>query len=92
MKLKNSWKNVEKAIGVNTIPPKLIKTGSDIIAEPLEQAISCYLCQSIFPDNAKIASVLPLDKGKLDKYCVLNNRSVSILNVFSKIYEKVIEN
>ena len=27
-------------------------------------AESCCLCQWIFQDNAKIASVVPLDKGK----------------------------
>ena len=76
---------------MDTIPPKLIKIGADIIAEPLTQAINCCLRQDIFPDNPKVASVVPLDKGKPDKYDVLNYRSVSILNPFSKIYEKVIK-
>ena len=48
--------------------------------------------QGVFPENAKVASVVPLDKGKPDKYDVLNSRPVSILNAFSKIYEKVIKN
>ena len=81
-----------KAVGVDTIPPKLMKIGADIIAEPLTKAINCCLRQGIFPDNAKIASVVPVDKGKPDKYDVLSYRPVSILNVFSKIYEKVIKN
>ena len=84
--------DIKKAVGVDTIPPKLIKIGADIIAEPLTQAINCCLRQGIFPDNAKIASVVPVDKGKPDKYDVLNYRPVSILNTFSKIYEKVIKN
>ena len=84
--------DIKKAVGVDTIPPKLIKIGADIIAEPLTQAINCCLRQGIFPDNAKIASVVPVDKGKPDKYDVLNYRPVSILNAFSKIYEKVIKN
>ena len=77
---------------VDTIPPKLIKMGSDIIAEPLTQAMNCCLRQGIFPDDAKITFNVPLDKGNPDKYDVLNYRPVSILNVFSKIYEKVIKN
>ena len=77
---------------MDAIPPKLIKIGADIIAEPLTQAINCCLRQGIFPENAKVASVVPLDKGKPDKYDVLNYRPVSILNAFSKIYEKVIKN
>ena len=66
--------DIKKAVGVDTIPPKLIKIGADIIAEPLTQAINCCLRQGIFPDNAKIASVVPVDKGKSDKYDVLNYR------------------
>ena len=77
--------DIKKAVGVDTIPPKLIKIGADIIAEPLTQAINCCLRQGIFPENAKVASVVPLDKGKPDKYDVLNYRPVSILNAFSKI-------
>ena len=83
---------IKKAVGIDTIPPKLIKIGADIIAESLTQAINCCLRQGIFPDNAKIASVVPVDKGKPDKYDVLNYRPVSILDAFSKIYEKVIKN
>ena len=70
----------------------MIKIGADIIAQPLTQAINCCLRQDIFPDNAKIvASVVPPNKGKPDKYDVLNYRPISILNAFSKIYEKVIK-
>ena len=84
--------DIKKAVGVDTIPPKLIKIGADIIADPLTQAINCWLRQGIFPENAKVASVVPLDKGKPDKYDVLNYGPVRILNTFSKIYEKVIKN
>ena len=64
--------DIKKAVGVDTIPPKLIKIGADIIAEPLTQAINCCLRQGIFPENAKVASVVPLDKGKPDKYLFIN--------------------
>ena len=59
--------------------------------QPLTQAINCCLHQGIFPDNAKINSVVPVDKGKPDQY-ILNYRPVSIPKTFSKIYEKVIKN
>ena len=57
--LKKLFKNigVNKAVGVYAILPKLIKTGANIIPEPLTLAINCCLRQFIFPDNAKIASV-----------------------------------
>ena len=54
-----------KAVGVDTIPPKLITIRADIIAEPLTQTINFCLRQGIFPENAKVASVVPLDKGNL---------------------------
>ena len=84
--------DIKKAVGVDTIPPKLIKIGADIIAEPLKQARNSCLRQGIFPGNAKFASVVPVDKGKPDKYDVLSYRPVSNLNTFSKIYKKVIKN
>ena len=46
------------------------------------KAVNCCLHQSIFPDNAKIPSVIPVDKGKPDKYDVLNYRPVNIQNTF----------
>ena len=70
----------------------MIKIGADIFVEPLTKAINYCLRQVIFPDDAKIPSVVPLDKGKPDKYDVVNYRPVSILNMFSKIQEKLIEN
>ena len=69
----------------------MIKTGADIIAGPLMLAINYCLCQAIIPDNAKTVSAVPLAKGKPYKNGVLNYRLVRILNVFSKIYKKVIK-
>ena len=84
--------DIKKAVGVDAIPPKLMKIGADIIAELLTQSTNCCLRQGIFSGKAKVASVVPFDKGKPEKYDVLNYRLVSILNFFSKIYEKVIKN
>ena len=72
--------DIKKAVGADTIRPKLVKIGADIIAEALTQAINCCLRQGIFPENAKVASVVCLDNGKPDKYDILNFRPVSILN------------
>ena len=50
----------------------------------------------MFPENAKVAAVVPLDKGKLDKNVLFNFRPVILLNTFSKFkhifhYERVIK-
>ena len=65
---------------------------SDVLAEPLSIAINNSISTSTFPNNAKIASVVPIDKKTDDKYVISNFRPVSILNCFSKVYEKVIKN
>ena len=83
--------DMKKSVSADIIPLNLIKIGADIIADPLTQTIYCCLRQGIFLNNAKIASVVPVDKEKPDKYDILNYRPVSILNAFSKIHEKVIK-
>ena len=45
----------------------------------------------IFLDLAKTALVVPLDKRKPNKNGISNFRPASILNKFSKIYERVIQ-
>ena len=45
----------------------------------------------MFPENAKVTTVVPLDKGKPDKNDISNFRPVSLLNKFSKFYEWVIK-
>ena len=45
----------------------------------------------MFPENAKVATVVPLGKGKPDKNDITNFRPVSLLNTFSKFYERVIK-
>ena len=55
-------------------------------------AINNSISTSAFPNNAKIASVVPIDKKTDNKYVISNFRPVSILNYFSKVYENVIKN
>ena len=45
----------------------------------------------MFPKNAKVASVTPIDKNTDDNNSVLNFRPISILNCFSKVYEKILK-
>ena len=50
------------------------------------------IASSTFPDRAKAATVVPIDKKTDNKYTVSNFRPVSLLNCFSKIYENYIKN
>ena len=81
-----------KAAGKDTIPPKLTKIASDCLTSLLTVAINKSIEENIFPDSAKIASVIPLDKGKPNKTQISNYKPVSVLNLsFSKFYEKAIK-
>ena len=84
--------NSKKAPGIGKIPTKLVKLASDFLAEPLLIVINNSISTSTFPNNAKIASVVPIDKKTDDRYVISNFRPVSILNCFSKVYENVIKN
>ena len=84
--------NSKKAPGIDKIPTKLVKLASDFLAEPLSIAINNSISTPTFPNNTKVASVVPIDKKTDDKYGISNFRPVSILNCFSKVYENVIKN
>ena len=80
-----------KSTGVDQIPPKLVSLASDDLAVPLTNAINCSIRNFIFPQNAKTAAVCPLDKGEPIRTVERNYRPVSILNTFSKIFEKILK-
>ena len=84
--------NSKKVPGIEEMPTNPFKLASDILAEPLSIAINNSIRTSTFPNNAKIATVVPIDKKTDDKYVISNFRPVSILNCFSKVYENVIKN
>ena len=86
-------KNIDtkKATGFDKVPPKLVKLSAEILSTLLSIARNNSLKYGVFSDDTKIASVIPLDEGKPNKNEISNFRPVSILNTFSKIYEKVIK-
>ena len=73
---------------VDQIPSKLVSLASDNLAVPLTNAINCSIRDFIFPQNAKTDAACPLDKGEPFRTMDRNYRPVSILNTFSKIFEK----
>ena len=62
-----------------------------MICRPLTHFINLSIISGVFPDQLKIARVIPLFKSG-DKSIFNNYRPVSVLPAFSKILEKVIYN
>ena len=77
--------------GEDKIPPKLVKLASKFLIPPLTNAINISIHSSVFPDKAKWEAVTPLDKGGKDKTTIRNYRPISVLNIFSKFYERIMK-
>ena len=56
--------------------------------KPLSIVINNSFKQNIFPNDAKVACDKPLDKKTKSKHSISDIRTDSILNTFSRIYEK----
>ena len=84
MKSKNSS-------GHDEISSKMLKTISNSLAKPLTLLINQCLYTGIFPDNMKLAKVIPIHK-KGDISDMTNYRPISLLPSISKIIEKVAYN
>ena len=77
-----------KSSGPNSIPVKLLKILNYPISSDLSALINESFSTGIFPDKLKIAKVIPIfKKGLKTKTC--NYRPISLLSIFSKIFEKL---
>ena len=74
---------------LNFIPGKVLKAVNYIICFPLSKIINCSFSSGIFPNKLKIANVIPIPKQG-DLSLVNNFRPISLLNIFSKIFEKLV--
>ena len=72
--------DTKKVVVIDMIPPKLIKMTYNFLAPILATATNSSIENSVFPDNPKVASVVPLDKGKPDKNDISHFRPGSLLN------------
>jgi hypothetical protein len=77
-----------KAAGYDNILSKIVKSVSYSIARPLTILFNLSFETGIFPDQMKIAKVIPLFKSD-DKRVINNYRPISVLPIFSKIIEKL---
>ena len=88
IKIVNSMEN-KLTEGVDSMSNKLIKSIISSIADPLTTVINKSLKEGIFPDEMKIAKIIPLFKSG-DEKLPNNYRPISILATLSKVLEKVV--
>ena len=84
----NNFKSKLSA-GHDNIPTTILKASIVNIAYPLACIINNSIREGIFPDSQKIAKICPIYKSG-DKTDTNNYRPISLLPVFSKIFETLI--
>jgi len=77
-----------KSPGPDNIGPKLIKEVAEILIDPLVHIFHLSLTTGVVPDKLQIAKIIPVFK-KGDPQLSSNYRPISLLNVFSKLLEKI---
>ena len=80
--------NKNKSTGPNSLHNNIINIAHNILALPLSHIINLSFISGVFPDNLKIAQIIPIHK-KDDKLLCDNYRPISLLSNISKIIEKL---
>ncbi|XP_057294693.1 uncharacterized protein LOC130623235 [Hydractinia symbiolongicarpus] len=78
-----------KASGVDDIPSSLVKDAAEELAPPISFLINWSFKVGTFPTAEKTAKVTPLYKSSGKRNSFDNYRPISVLNVISKVIEKI---
>jgi len=79
----------KKSCGHDDIPVRTLKLSKYLLAPLLSNVMNECICDGVFPNNLKIAKVVPLFKSG-DSEIPTNYRPISVLTYFSKNFEKVL--
>ncbi len=71
------------------MPPKMVKICAEELSETLAELVNQAFTNNRFPEDMKKAEIYPIFKKK-DDMIKDNYRSISILVVFSKVFETII--
>ena len=91
--LKNAFLSLKKnkAPGYDDVTSNIVLSVADEILIPLYHSLKLSFQKGIFPNKLKIAKIYPVFKK--DDRCQLSNyRPISVLTVFSKLFEKLMYN
>ena len=78
-----------KASGYDNLSARLLVYAQKYVCQPLAHILNLSFTTGIFPDNLKVARVVPVLK-KGDKSLPGNYRPISILPVVDKVFEKLV--
>ena len=78
--------------GHDMIIIRMLKLYGPSLCEPLSIIFKSCLRQMKFPMEWKKTNVVPIQKKKKDKQCIENYRPVSLLQICSKIFERLLFN
>ena len=81
--------NPSKSAGIDNLTSKFLKEGATVLASPIRDLVNLSISLSSFPDDCKAAKLKPLYK-KEAKTKPKNYRPISILQLISKIIERII--
>ena len=79
---------MKKSLGPNSIPVYILNISNHFFSDKLTDIINLSFRTGIFPDLCKLAKVIP--NLKIDNPLLCENyRPISLLHIFSKIFEEV---
>ena len=83
--------NLNKAHGWDNVAIRMIQICGKSIVKPLKYLFESSLTAGIFPEDWKKGNIIPVHKNE-SKNCLKNYRPISLLPLFSKIFERQIFN
>ena len=81
-----------KAAGMDGVRAEMLKEGGVTVVEWLVRMFNICFILSMVPVDWVIACIVPLYKGKGDKYECGNFRGISLLSVVGKVYGRILIN
>ena len=79
----------KKSSGYDNIDNILLKSIKNVVSENLTSLFNLSMSNGVFPEQMKLAEVVPLYKSK-ERFLTSNYRPISLLITISKILEKVV--